>query len=85
MRRAWLGALLVLLALDCLLNMLLGGSIRNTLSGEAWHAREHRWWGWTHRFIDALFFWQQKHCQTQALRELAFGSVWAAWLHAWRA
>lgn len=76
--------LLPLLALDCLGNLLIGGSIRNTLSAEAWHAREHKWWGWTHKAIDALFFWQTAHCQSQAIRETEHGSVWAAWAQSWR-
>lgn len=72
-------AMLPLIALDCLGNMALGQSWRNTMSGEAWHHRDHPWWGWCHRFIDALFFWQPHHCQIHAQREAVYGSVWAAW------
>jgi hypothetical protein len=68
-----------LLLVDCFLNWVIGGSFRNTLSGEAWNQREHKHWGWTHRLIDALFFWQASHCQTQAVREARYGSVWKAW------
>lgn len=78
-------ALLPLLAMDCVANMLVGGSPRKTLSGAAWHAREHKWWGWTHRFIDWLFFWQDEHCKGAALREMAYGSTWKAWGATWRA
>lgn len=75
--------LLPLLALDCLANMIVGGSWRNTLSGEAWHAREHKWWGWTHKAINALFFWQANHCQDQAIAEAMHGSAWRVWRHLW--
>ena len=70
-----------LLLLDCAGNLLIGGSFRNTLSSEAWHHREHKHWGWCHRFIDALFWFQPNHCRIQALREATHGSVWRAW---WR-
>jgi hypothetical protein len=76
--------LLPLLALDCLANMLLGGSWRNTLSAEAWHARDHKYWGWTHRVIDALFFWQAAHCMEQAAAEERHGGAWGVWRHAWQ-
>lgn len=84
MRRLYLLAILPLLAMDCLACLCIGGSWRNTLSGEAWHQREHKHWGRTHRAIDWLFFWQTNHCQGQALREAAYGSVWGAWSSSWR-
>lgn len=80
-RRPLLLAMLPLLALDCLANTLLLQSWRKTLSGEAWHHREHKYWGWCYRVINAVFFWQTDHCRTQAQREARWGSVWAAW---WR-
>lgn len=76
-------AMLPLIALDCLLCMLTGGSWRNTLSGEAWNQREHKWWGWTHRAIDAIFFFDPNHCETQAKTEASAGSVWSAWAGEW--
>jgi hypothetical protein len=79
--------MLPLLGLDCLGNLAVGGSWRNTLSGEAWNHREHRWWGWTHRAIDRCarrFFRQEDHCQDAARREARFGSVWRAWRNDWR-
>lgn len=86
-RRPLMAAMVPLIALDCLGNLLHGGSWRNTLSGEAWHHRQHRWWGWTHRFIDALFLPLDgpDHCRRQAEREALYGSVWAAWGASWRA
>lgn len=71
--------LLPLLALDCLCNLAIGGSWRNTLSGEAWHHRNHKYFGWCRKFIDWLFFWQPQHCMVQAQSEALYGSVWAAW------
>jgi hypothetical protein len=84
MKRIGLLLLVPLLALDCLGNLLHGGSFRHTLSGEAWNHRGHKWWGWTHHFIDALFFFQPSHCKVQAEREALHGSVWAAWGAAWQ-
>lgn len=72
---------LPMLALDCLGNMLTGGSWRNTLSGESWHHRNHKYWYWCHRAIDFIFRWQKDHCMNQALREARWGGVWPAWWH----
>jgi hypothetical protein len=60
------------------------GSIRGTLSATAWRVRAQPFWGWTHRAIDALFFWQPNHCQVQQVREARYGSAWAAWRAGWR-
>lgn len=80
----WIELLLLpLIAADCACNMLLGGSWRNTLSGEAWHQRAHRVWGWCHKWIDWLFacpaIGQTDHCRLPAEREARHGSVWASW------
>jgi hypothetical protein len=72
-----------LLVLDAAGNVLIGGSWRNTLSGEAHAHRTRRWWGWTETLIDGLFFWQVDHCKAQAERERQHGSVWAAWAADW--
>jgi len=78
-----LRAILIFLPLlvDCILNMVLGGSFRQTLSGEAWRQRDHKWWGWTHDAIDALFglFGQTDHCKKAAMTESQWGSIWTAW------
>jgi hypothetical protein len=71
------------LALDCLANVVIGGSPKNTLSGEAWVHREHGWWGWTHQAIDNVFdtiFRQKHHCEQAAIKEAFYGSRWKAWL-----
>lgn len=68
-----------LIAFDCIVNMLIGGSWRNTLSAEAWRHREHKHWGWCQAFIDVLFFWQPDHCKDQDRKETEHGSVWKAW------
>lgn len=73
--------ILPLLALDCLLNVLCGGSFHQTLSATAWTVRDHRYFGWTYRFIDTMLFWQPNHCQHQAAIEQRYGSVWTAWQH----
>jgi hypothetical protein len=77
-------ALGILLAVDCLANMLARGSFHETLSARAHRLREqkHRAWGWTAGFVDALFFWQDGHCKTQFKREQKHGGAWGA-LHAW--
>lgn len=77
-------AMLPLIAADCALCVPAGGSFRHTLSGEAWRQREHKYWGWTHKAIDALFFLDHDHCRNQALREAVHGSVWRAWTVEWR-
>lgn len=84
MNRFGMVLMLPLLALDCLGNLLLCQSWRNTMSSEAWHHRAHEYWWWCHLAIDTLFFWQPEHCRNQAEREERFGSVWAAWLHDFR-
>lgn len=75
----------VLLVLDCLANaILVDGSWRNTLSGDAWKHRDHAYWGWCWKFIDSLFYrlpyvGGPDHCQRAAEREEKYGSAWTAW------
>lgn len=68
-------AIRVLLWLDCLVNAILGGLIKETLSSRAHRMRVkgHRYWGWTADAIDALFFFQPDHCRKQYWREVADG------------
>lgn len=71
------------LAVDCFFNMLHGGSIRHTLSGEAWRNRDHKWWGWTAYAIDTLwmmFGGGPHHTERAAKKEAQWGSIWAVWL-----
>jgi len=57
--------LFVLIAIDQLLNALIGGFPDETLSSYAWRMdqKQQRYWGWTRRAIDTLFFWQGGHCR----------------------
>lgn len=73
--------ILLPLALDCLLNMLLGGSIRETLSSRAHRMRvkPQPYWWWLAGVIDGIFFWQPAHCRRQAEAEQRHGSAWRAW------
>lgn len=71
------GLILNLLLLDCFGNVLAGGSFKNTLSGESWHHREHKYWGWCHRAIDKVF--GANHCQKAAIRETENGGAWRGW------
>lgn len=32
--------------------------------------KKHKWWGWTARAIDMLFFWQDGHCKQAYESEL---------------
>jgi hypothetical protein len=83
-KRVRLLLLLPLIALDCLANMLLGQSWRNTLSGEAWNHRNDPRLRWCYRFIDGLPVFGAGHCRVQAEREERFGSVWNSWLNDWK-
>jgi len=54
------------IAIDQLANAALAGDPDETLSSRAWRAEQkgQRYWGWTRRAIDLLFFWQAGHCQS---------------------
>jgi hypothetical protein len=80
MDRLLLILLLPLIAITALGSLLVGESPRSTLSATAWRKRDHKYWGWTHRAINALFFWQANHCRGAHAAEGEHGSVWAAWL-----
>ena len=81
--RLYLIGLFPLLVVDCLGNVVLKGSFKNTLSARAWHARNHKVWWWTHLVIDGIFWRQVQHCFKQAEREQVHGSVWNAWMADW--
>lgn len=74
---------LPLLFVDCLANWLFcDGSFKHTMSGEAWRQRGHKYWGWLHGAIDAvwlLLFSVPDHCKSAAEKEKRFGSIWKAW------
>ena len=61
----------ILIALDQLINALIGGNADETLSARAHRMRVkgHRYWGWTAGAIDKLFFWQRGHCLAAHQRE----------------
>ena len=61
------------IAVDQLANTVLAGDPDETLSSRAWRAEQsgQRYWGWTRRAIDLLFFWQSGHCQAAYESELA--------------
>ena len=58
-------ALNIAIGLDQLANAVLAGHPDETLSSRAYRAEQsgQRYWGWTRRAIDLLFFWQPGHCK----------------------
>jgi hypothetical protein len=85
-----LGLILILplLAIDCFLNWFpCFQSIRFTMSGEAWHHRDHRIFGITHRVIDAIFLklrGQTDHCRKACEAEARYGGAFPRWAARWR-
>ena len=72
MKRVLRTILLLLIWLDRLVNALLLGSIRETLSSRAYRMRVKGQpiWGWTANFIDLLFSpLQRDHCHQSFLAE----------------
>ena len=63
----------IAIGLDQLANAVLAGHPDETLSSRAYRAEQsgQRYWGWTRRAIDLLFFWQPGHCK--AAYEAEFG------------
>jgi len=55
-----------LIAIDQLVNALLGGWADETLSSRAWRARHKHH---TYKFIDAVFWWDPNHCYHSWLSE----------------
>jgi hypothetical protein len=63
----------VLIAVDQLVNALLGGMADETLSARAWRCEQvegSRAWGAARRGVDVLFFWQPGHCRAAWLAEI---------------
>lgn len=52
----------VAIAVDQLVNALVGGWADETLSARAWRLRHRPAWARIRRVIDALFFWESAHC-----------------------
>ena len=69
MRAYWLN---LAIGIDQLVNTVLAGHPDETLSSRAYRAEQsgQRYWGWTRRAIDLLFFWQPGHCQAAYESEL---------------
>lgn len=68
----------LLIVLDCILNMLLRGSINQTLSARAHdlRSRGHKYWGWTANCIDWLPFWStSEHCRLAFVNEQENGGA----------
>nr|DAF78278.1 MAG TPA: hypothetical protein [Caudoviricetes sp.] len=61
----------ILVAVDQLLNTLLGGYADETLSSRAWRHDQDRSREWPRKLIDSLFFWQNDHCKTAYESELS--------------
>lgn len=67
-----------LIAVDQLINTVIGGKADETLSARAHRMRlkRQRYWGWTADVIDLLFFWQKddqgqcSHCKASYESEL---------------
>ena len=65
----------LLIGLDCLANLLTGGTIKETLSSRAHRMRRkgQPYWGWTANAIDKLFIFQAEHCRRQYELEVSKG------------
>lgn len=53
-------------------NVLLGGFADESMSSRAYRMQQrgHKYWGWTAKAIDRLFFWQVDHCRNAWLEEV---------------
>lgn len=61
----------LLIAIDQLVNALLGGWADETLSARAYRqSTRKRHWYWIMRGINALFFWQNNHCRGSHAAEM---------------
>lgn len=62
----------VFVALDQLVNTLIGGWADETLSARAYRMSDKsRRWAKARKLIDWLFFWEQQHCQWAWMAERA--------------
>lgn len=59
----------VLIAVDQLINALLGGWPDETLSSRAWRWEQYDVRNWPRRVIDSLFFWEKQHCYQSYISE----------------
>lgn len=62
-------ALEIAIAVDQLLNAVLGGYADETMSARCWRLRSARPYSLLRPVIDCLFFWQPNHCEGAYLSE----------------
>ena len=61
----------LLLAVDQLVNTLIGGRADESLSARSWRLREKDWkWATARKVIDKIFFWEHNHCYNSYVSEL---------------
>ena len=60
----------VLVAVDQLVNTLLGGMADETLSARAWRHHLDGTRHWPYKLIDLFFVWQKNHCESAYESEL---------------
>ena len=60
----------VLIAIDQLANVLLGGYADETLSARAYRISRDQNQHWPRRVIDVIFFWDKNHCEESYLSEI---------------
>lgn len=59
----------LLIAIDQLINALIGGWPDETLSSRAYRWEQDKQRSWTRKLIDAIFFWENDHCYGSYLSE----------------
>ena len=61
----------VAIAIDQLVNAILGGWADETISARVYRNRNNSWW-WKfwHKVIDTIFFFDKQHCETSYRAEI---------------
>lgn len=59
----------LLIAIDQLINAVIGGYCDETLSSRAWRWEKDGVRSWPCRLIDSLFFWEKQHCYQSYISE----------------
>ena len=65
----------VAIALDQLVNAVLGGYSCETISARCYRLRNYRPYSTMYRVIDAIFFWQLDHCKASYAAQVARRNV----------
>lgn len=60
----------VLIGIDQLVNVLIGGYPDESISSRAYRNRRLGGWGYIYSAINMLFFWQENHCYAAHVAEL---------------